>query len=40
VYRDGVQVVKWDLESWQPMKGQAPARVEKLLRELVQKGTL
>ncbi|MHB8290085.1 MAG: hypothetical protein ACYDEY_12775 [Acidimicrobiales bacterium] len=40
VYRDEVLVLKWDLESWQPMKGKAPARVGRLLRELVQKGTL
>jgi len=31
VYRDGTLVVKWDLDSWQPMKGQASARIERLL---------
>ncbi|MGO9560077.1 MAG: DUF4160 domain-containing protein [Acidimicrobiales bacterium] len=40
VYRDGKLVVKWDLDHWQPMKGQATARIEKLLRELVEKGEL
>ena len=24
VYRDGRLVVKWDLDSWQPMKGREP----------------
>jgi hypothetical protein len=40
VYRDGVLVVKWDLESWQPMKGQATGRIERLLRDLIQEGKL
>jgi uncharacterized protein DUF4160 len=40
VYRDGRLVVKWDLDNWQPMKGQATARVERLLRELVQEEKL
>lgn len=38
VYRDGKLIVKWDLENWQPMKGEASARVERLLRELDQEG--
>jgi hypothetical protein len=40
VYRDGKLVVKWDLDAWQPMKGRAGARVERLLRELVEEGKL
>jgi hypothetical protein len=40
VYRDGTLVVKWDLDAWQPMKGRAGARVERLLRELVEEGKL
>jgi hypothetical protein len=40
VYRDGTLVVKWDLDAWQPMRGQAGARVERLLRELVEEGKL
>jgi hypothetical protein len=40
VYRDGELVVKWDLESAQPMKGHATARVKRLLRDLVEEGKL
>ncbi|GMU77261.1 MAG: hypothetical protein AMXMBFR46_00620 [Acidimicrobiia bacterium] len=40
VYRDGVLVVKWDLDNWQPMKGAATARIERLLSELVEEGRL
>jgi hypothetical protein len=40
VYRDGTLVVKWDLDNWQAMKGQASARVERLLKELVEEGRL
>ena len=40
VYRDGKLVVKWDLDHWQAMKGQASARVVRLLRELVEEGKL
>jgi hypothetical protein len=40
VYRDGVLVVKWDLEGWKPMKGRASARIERLLQELVEEGLL
>jgi hypothetical protein len=40
VYRDGVLVVKWDLDSWQPMKGEATNRIERLLRELIKEGKL
>jgi hypothetical protein len=40
VYRDGTFVVKWDLDNWQPMKGQASARIRRLLSELVEEGKL
>lgn len=34
VYRDGRFVVKWDLENNKPMKGLAPSKVLRLIREL------
>lgn len=40
VYRDGTLVVKWDLDNWQPMKGQASARIRRILSELVKEGRL
>jgi hypothetical protein len=40
VYRDGKLVVKWDLDSWQAMKGHTTARITRILRELVEEGTL
>ena len=40
VFRDGRLVVKWDLERGQAMVGAAPARVRKLLAELVEEGLL
>ena len=40
VYKDGRLVVKWDLDNWQPMKGQATTRIERLLRILVDEGNL
>jgi hypothetical protein len=40
VYREGRLVVKWDLERWQAMEGSAPARVRRLLKELVEEGLL
>ena len=40
VYRDGKLIVKWDLDHWQPMKGEATARIRRLLSELVQEGKL
>jgi hypothetical protein len=40
VYRNGELVVKWDLENWQAMKGRAPARVLRLIRELEDEGAL
>lgn len=40
VYRDGVLIVKWDLEHQQPMKGEADARLRRLILELWQEGRL
>jgi hypothetical protein len=40
VYRDGTLVVKWDLDNWQPMKGNASTRIRRLLGELVKEGRL
>ena len=40
VYRDGVLIVKWDLEHHLSMKGDAPARVRALIEELEAEGTL
>jgi hypothetical protein len=40
VYRDGKLVVKWDLDNWQAMKGKTTARITRLLREMVEEGTL
>jgi len=40
VYRDGKLIVKWDLDNWQAMKGQTTTRITKLLKELVEEGTL
>ncbi len=40
VYRDGRLVVKWDLDRGLAMEGSAPARVRKLLAELVEEGLL
>ena len=40
VYRDGVLVVKWDLDNWKPMKGHASRRVLELIRQLEAEGVL
>lgn len=40
VYRDGKQVLKWDLANWQPIIGQPDARLLALLAELVASGDL
>ena len=40
VYREGKLVVKWDLENRKPMKGAAPRKVLKLIRELEVEGLL
>jgi len=40
VYRDGTLVVQWDLDAWRPMNVPGGARVERLLRDLVEEGKL
>ncbi len=40
VYRGGKLIVKWDLDKWQAMKGEAPARVVRLLEALVKEKKL
>ena len=38
VYRDGVLVVKWDLDDNQPMLGKASRRLRIVIRELDSEG--
>lgn len=38
VYRGEKMLVKWDLENKRPMKGEAPARVRRLIEELEAEG--
>ena len=38
VYRDGVLIVKWDLDHGQPMTGKITRRVRLLLEELEREG--
>jgi hypothetical protein len=40
IYRDDKFVVKWDLDNWKPMRGEANARVLDLIRELEDEGLL
>ncbi|HCW75710.1 MAG TPA: hypothetical protein DHU63_04135 [Candidatus Marinimicrobia bacterium] len=40
VYKDGNFIVKWDMENWQAMKGEAPRTILKLIRELMDEGKL
>lgn len=40
VYRDGVLVVKWDLDNDKPMAGQATRRIRSLIKELETEGLL
>jgi len=40
VYRDGVLVVKWDLERGEPMRGEASRRIWSLIAELEEEGLL
>ncbi len=40
VYRDGVLVLKWNLEDGVPMKGRASRRVLTLIRGLEKEGLL
>lgn len=40
VYRDGRLIVKWDLDDWMPMKGQATNKIKELLKELLSEGLI
>jgi len=40
VYRDGVLVVKWDLENQLPMRGEPSQRVRSLIEELKFEGLI
>lgn len=40
VYRDGELIVKWDLESDTPMRGEPTRKILRLLRELRDEGQL
>jgi len=40
VFRDGILVVKWDLENSKAMEGSMPGRVKKLIVELKREGLL
>ncbi len=40
VYRDGAFIVKWDLDSRKPMKGNATRRARVLIEELESEGAL
>jgi hypothetical protein len=40
VYRDSEFIVKWDLDSWQPMEGKATKKILDLLSELEEEGAL
>ncbi len=40
VYRDGKFIVKWDLENWKAMRGEASRRVVELIHELESEGRL
>jgi len=40
VYRDGVLIVKWDLDNRNPMVGKATGRVRMLIEQLESEGAL
>ena len=40
VYRHGRLLVKWDLDNNKPMKGKAPRKLLRLIRELESEGLL
>ena len=40
VYRDGKFVVKWDVENWKAMKGEASQKLLHLLRKLLDEGVV
>ena len=40
VYRDGELVVKWDLDNWLPMVGEANRKILRLIEQLEAEGLL
>jgi hypothetical protein len=40
VYKDRKFVVKWNLDDWVALEGEAPRRLVRLLEELVEEGAL
>jgi hypothetical protein len=40
VYREGKLVVKWDLDNWKAMKGEASGALLELIAKLVAEGSL
>ena len=40
VFRNGILVVKWDLDRGRPMEGEASRRIRRLIRELEAEGLL
>jgi hypothetical protein len=40
VYREGKLVVKWDLDNWKAMRGEASPALQHLIAELVAEGVL
>jgi hypothetical protein len=40
VYREGKLVVKWDLDNWKAMRGEASRGLLELIEELVTEGLL
>lgn len=40
VYKDSKLVVKWDLDNWQAMEGQATRTILKHIRALINEGKL
>jgi hypothetical protein len=40
VYRDGMLIVKWDLDNQKPMKGAATRRILDLINDLEREGLL
>jgi hypothetical protein len=40
VFRDDRLILKWDLDRWQSIQGEAPARIRWLLMELRREGRL
>jgi len=40
VYKDDRLIVKWDLDNWLPMKGQATNKIKELLEELLSEGLI